>query len=236
MRTRLTILSLLIGTTYIASAAVVTETEADGTAVNNSVATAQAIPTSAFTLPVPGTVFNPPGFSTATIQGSNGLDDVDFFQFDTLGGRIYLDMDNIPATFDPIVALFNSAGTLIAYGDDSELDNGSENTIDSFVGIFNLPAAGIYYVGVSENANFPTTALTGTETPLVRPNGGFGGFAVSGVAAGVSTYDFNDVQPGGALYTLHVSVQAIPEPSSFVLMGGAALVLFLAKIKQAQAR
>lgn len=216
---------LLFGMSHIAVAAQVTELEADDTAMNNSVATAQVIPTSAFTLPVPGSVFNPPGFYTASLQGSNGADDVDFFRFTAGGGQIYLDMDNSPATFDPIVALFNSAGTLLAYGDDSDLDDGTENTVDSFVGLFTLPGAGIYYIGVSQNANFPTTALTGIDTPLVRPGGGFGGYSVSGVASGVSTYDFSGVQPGGSSYTLQVSAQnAVPEPASFGVMG-AALVL-----------
>jgi hypothetical protein len=201
--------------------AIINETETNGTATNNTLATAQAIAPSAFTLPVGSTVFNPPGYATATIQGQNGSNDVDFFSFVSSGGQVYFDIDNTPATFDPIIALFNSGGTLLGWSDDSPADPGSASTLDSFLGVFTLPSAGIYYLAVSENANFPTTALTGTETPLVRPDGGFGGFAVSGVSA-VSTYDFSGSQPGGAAYTLNASVQTestIPEPGSMLLMG-----------------
>lgn len=222
--TKLSFCSLII--CMAAIAAPVVEVEANGTAVNNNVATAQMLSASAFTLPVPGSVFNPPGFFTATITGGNGLNDVDFFRFIAYGGQIYLDMDNLPATFDPIVALFDSTGSLIAYGDDSSLDNGSENTVDSFLGVFTLPGTGFYYIGISENPNFPTAALTGTEIPLVRPGGGFGGYAVSGVAPGVSTYDFSGVQPGGASYTLQASLQSpVPEPGYFGAVSAVLVVL-----------
>ena len=93
--------------------ATVTETETDGAAVNNSITTAQSIPNSAFTTPVPGSVFNPPGYSTATVQGSGGFNDVDFFRFFSFGGQVYFDMDNGAPVFDPMLALFDSTGTLL---------------------------------------------------------------------------------------------------------------------------
>ena len=203
-----------------AAAAVVHEAETDGATINNSLATAQSIPASAFTTPIPGTVFNPPGYATATVQGSGGFNDVDFFRFVSFGrGQVYLDMDNAVPAFDPMLALFDSAGTLLAFGDDSEPDNGSVNTIDSFLGVFLLPGAGEYFIAVSENPNFPTVALTGSLTQLSRPDGLSGGFAVSGVASGISTFDFDGVQPGNGAYTLNISSQtAVPEPGSFALL------------------
>ena len=226
---RLTLLAcalLLTDFTQSARAAILVETEADGSAANNSIGTAQLISESAFTIPTPAGAFNLPGFYTTTIQGRNGDNDVDFFRFTAAAGQVYIDVDNTPATFDPIVALFDAAGTLIAYGDDSELDPGSENTVDSFLGILTLPDPGFYYIGISRNANFPTTALTGTETALARPDSTFGGYAVSGVTAGVATYDFNDVQPaGGAPYTVHVSMSAVPEPATLSFVAVALLVL-----------
>lgn len=215
--------SLTILAAFCASSsfgAIINETETNGTATNNTIATAQAIASSAFTLPVGSTVFNPPGYATATILGQNGSNDVDFFSFVSPGGQVYFDIDNTPATFDPIIALFNSGGTLLAWSDDSPADPGSASTLDSFLGVFTLPTAGTYYLAVSQNANFPTTALTGNETALVRPDGAFGGFAVSGVLAN-ATFDFSGPQPGGAAYTLNASVQTesgIPEPSSMLLM------------------
>jgi len=217
-------------------AAVIAEIEANGTAANNTLSVAQVIAPSAFTLPVPAGVFSPPAYATATVQGSGGLQDVDFFRFFASGGRVLLDMDNSSPTFDPLVALFDSNGTLLAYDDDSALDNGSVNTIDSFVGSFVLPSTGSYYVAVSESPNFPTTALTGTEIPLMRPDGASGGFAVSGVASSVSTFDFNGVQPGGAAYTLHISAESpapepgspVPEPRSLGLVGVALITAAVA--------
>ena len=201
-------------------AAIIQEQEANGSAVNNMIATAQHLPAAAFTTPVPGTVYAQPGFPTATILGQNGSTDVDFFSFFSAGGQVYFDVDNSPATFDAIIALFDSTGTLLAYADDSPVDSGSASAIDPFLGIFTVPGSGMYYVAVSTSANFPATALTGAETPLTRPGGGLGGFAVSGVARGISAYDFTGTQPVGASYTLHASVQnPVPEPASIVLIG-----------------
>ena len=63
----------LLLTSLRADAAVIAEIEADGTAANNTLSVAQGIAPSAFTLPVPAGVFSPPGYATATVQGSGGF-------------------------------------------------------------------------------------------------------------------------------------------------------------------
>jgi hypothetical protein len=77
----------------------ITELETGGNATNNTIATAQVIPGSAFTTPVPATVFNPPGFPTVTITGLLGSaadpsSDVDFYSFTANAGQIYIDIDS----------------------------------------------------------------------------------------------------------------------------------------------
>lgn len=204
-----------------AQAATLVELEADGTAVNNSLATAQAIPSSAFTTPVPPTVFpnaandpSQPQFPTATVLGRNGGSDVDFFSFQANAGRTYFDIDNSPVSFDTILSLFDSAGTLLAFGDDSfPEDPGTNVGFDSFLGVFNLSAAGTYYIAVSQFNNFPSAAFTASSfSNLTRPDSGFGGFSVAGVETGNSSFESNGVQLGSP-YTLHIST-AVPEPAS----------------------
>ena len=81
MRQSFLVLAMLVfGCATAAEAAPVIEFELDGTASNNSFATAQTIPTSAFTLPVPPTVFDPPGDPTAALTGFGGGSDVDIFR------------------------------------------------------------------------------------------------------------------------------------------------------------
>lgn len=225
-----TLTLLALGATPSLRAALIAEMEIDGAAVNNTLGTAQHIGAVDFTIPVAGTVFNPPGYATATVAGRNGFDDVDFFGFTAYGGNVYLDMDNADPQFDPLIALFDGAGTLLAWNDDSDLDDGSVNTVDSFLGVFTLPGAGTYYVAVTESPNFPTTALTALETALTRPDGALGGYAVSGVTPGVSTYDFNGVQSGAA-YSLSISLQnPVPEPGSMFLLGaGMVAIGFVAR-------
>lgn len=216
------------------SAATVTEVEANGASANNTTATAQTVPGSAFTSPSPATVFNPANYQTAMLQGLGGGSDVDFFRFSTPGGTIMLDMDNTPASFDPIVALFDAQGTLLAYDDDSALDPGTVNTIDSFAGVFRLPSAGDYYIAVSENPNFPRAALIGPETRLVRPDGLEGGYAVNGAQAGLSSFDSNGPQTSGLPYTLQVSINPVPEPGylGLVVGGLAGVAAFRARRRQ----
>jgi hypothetical protein len=206
------------------------ELEVGGT-TNNTVATAEAIPNATFTLPVPATVFDPPGWATATILGTGGTaigaaeSDVDFYSFTTAGGGALFGIDNDPFTFDTILSLFDSSGTLIAFDDDSPPeDPGTDSSTDSFIGVITL-TAGTYYVAVSEFGNFPSEVLAGVTTgpPLTRPDGGFGGFPVTaGATPGNSS--FPESGPDGPLdYTLHISLEnvagggVIPEPMSLVV-------------------
>ncbi len=209
-----------------ALASVVAETEADFTVVNNTPGTAQAVPTSAFTTPVPATVFNPPGFATATITGAGSGDDVDFYSFTATGGVVLLDIDDDPLTFDPMLALFNSAGTLLAFDDDSSpADPGSENEVDSFLGTFTLPGPGLYFVAVSEFLNFPTALDCASTSALTRPDGGLGGASLTGCTPGDATFQSSGFQQQGNDYTLHISLSspgpaaAVPLPATLALVG-----------------
>jgi len=119
----------------------VSELELPLTATNNTSATAQFIPASAFTLPVPPTVFNPPGFPTASVAGVSGFinspapcvisgecvagNDFDWYAFYANGGGIVVDADSALADAGPLsnhtfhgveLALFDDGGNRIAAG------------------------------------------------------------------------------------------------------------------------
>jgi hypothetical protein len=225
---------LTFAATTAASASAIVEVE-----FNNSIAGAQFIHASAFTLPVPGTVFGPPdfpavGFPTATISGLGGGGDVDFYAFTANGGDVYFDIDNGQGIFDTILSLFDSSGTLIALGDDSEPeDPGSLLFLDSFLGVFSLPGPGTYYLAVSQFPNYPTAFDFNLPlTPLTRPDGvidvasPFRNNAVAGAASGDSSYSNPSAGNDTAPYTLHVSVQnptdqtvPVPEPATLLLFG-----------------
>lgn len=204
----------------------VTETAAGA---GNTVATAQAIAGSAFTLPIPGTVFAGLG-PTATVQGGlQTSNDVDFYSFFLLtSANVNIDIDNNPFTFDTVLSLFNSSGTLIAYDDDtSSGDAGSESGLDSFLGTLTL-APGTYYIAISKFANFPTASSGASLSSLVRPDGLFGGNAVANATAGNSSFgsSVSETAAGGAAYNLYVSVgdATVPEPSTLSMLGLAGIV------------
>ena len=152
-------LVLLLGCAA-AEAAGVNELEADGTASNNSLATAEAIPPSAFTLPVPATVFDPPGFRTASLIGFGGGPDLDIFRISG-HGTLLLDVDNAvgPCCLDTVLLVWNSSGVPLAVVDDfSPNDDGTETSHDSLI-LLDLPGPGVYFVGVGRSLNWTECAL-----------------------------------------------------------------------------
>lgn len=208
-------LVLLLGCAA-AEAAPVIELEADGTASNNSLAAAQTIPTSAFTLPVPATVFDPPGFRTASLFGRGGGPDVDVFRISG-HGTLLLDIDNdvISSSLDTTLFVWNSSGVALAVNDDfSPLDDGTIHVHDSLI-LLDLPGPGIYFVGITRFFNTTDCAFTG---PACSFDGAF-------VANGPQPAD----DPNGGGYLLHLSlehphrVSALPTLALLVCSGGLAL-------------
>lgn len=199
-------ISLLISAGY---AGVVTEVDAGGT-----LATAQVIDMSQFTLPQPADtyVFGP----TLTIQGTGGGEDVDIYQLTfATAVTIIVDVDDMTG-FDTYVALFDWDGRLIAFNDDSGDDPGSSSALHSFLGVYSLPAAGTYYLSVSEALNPPNVVSGGlTLMELFRPDGVQGGWAVDG--ASVDSSFLANGEEGQDAYTIHIS--QTPEPSTWVLLG-----------------
>ena len=224
----LPVLALLIAAAIPVFAAPIVETEINGTVANNTTATAQPIPSGRFTTPMPSTVFNPPGYPTASISGAGGGDDVDFYSFAATGGNVLLDIDNDPFTFDTILSLFNGAGALLGFSDDSyPQDSGSEIEFDAFLGTYLLPEPGIYYVAVTKYENFPAAFGCGEGYRLTRPDGGDGGTGTTGCTVGDPSFSASGPQEGSP-YTLHISLQrpaSVPEPASLALVGSALAAL-----------
>jgi hypothetical protein len=200
------------------------EVEANGTAVNNTLATAQALPLANFTTPVPMMVFNPPGHPTATILGRGGSSDVDIYSFNAGTGAALFDVDNNPSAGQVGLALFNAGGTLIGFSDASNpADAGSANgNADPFLGTFLLPSPGTYYLAVFNELNIlPVSRFTGTPSQLFRPDGAQGGIRIDNADPG--TFSMTGPQPTDSLgYTVHVSLQspadaAVPEPAGLTL-------------------
>jgi hypothetical protein len=146
-----------------AVAAPVFELEQGGTETNNTIATAQFIPASAFTSP---TQPDAQGFPTANISGVSGetgcdvlcRTDRDFYSFFANGGELIADLDACGGC-DHTLSLFNSARTLIAFNDDGH--EGDSDPHDPFLGrpvFFSpliLPGPGVYLIEVSQFGEGP---------------------------------------------------------------------------------
>ena len=220
----------------------VTEAEANGTAVNNTITTAQSVLFTSFTPNADPNVFGT--LPTASISGFGSGGDVDFFSFVTDAGTGYFDIDG--GGFDAVLSLFDSNGTLLAYSDDNASDPGSPSGLDSFIGTYTFTQSGTYYIAVTQYSNFATQVDNSNRvvTNLIRPDGNLGGYDISGVTAGDSSFRFgsNGTQ-GGAAYTLHLSlsnptgISAVPEPGEWATMGmaGAGLCGLMVRARRKKA-
>ncbi len=240
--------AILATLSAVASAGPVLESELDGTAVNNTTGTAQAIAPGAFTNDLSPNIFQGssiglPGITqTATVIGHVGnqgtTSDIDFFSFALpIATTAWFDIDNGDPGQDTILAIFDAAGTLIAWADDTFFidgggfgfnpDPGSSSTLDSFLGEISL-AAGTYFAAVSEFPNFPTERSSPGFTSQPSSFGGGSSFDLwftePGASIGVSSYFHGSAVQVATTsnYQLHISYQSptpIPEPASIVLLG-----------------
>ncbi|MCC6677596.1 MAG: PPC domain-containing protein [Phycisphaerales bacterium] len=190
----------------IAAAADVAEGELDGQAVNNTLSSAQLLAPASFTMPMDAFIFGT--MPTATVLGRGGNNDVDFYSLQTGPGPVYFDIDGASG-FDTYLALFDSAGTLLGDADDSfPPDAGSASDLDAFLGSYEIPSAGTYYIAVSRSGNFAAASFSGSGfAELARPDGAFGGFRFSDSRFGDSAFELSGPQLGEA-YRLHVTIPA----------------------------
>jgi hypothetical protein len=158
----------------------------------------------------------------SAVSDNNAFDDVDWYSFTGVAGAtIFLDLDcgsTCGVSFDPTLALFDGTGTLVAYSDDNDLDVGTLNTQDPFVGVFILPSSGTYYAAVSNYDRLPDAIASCTSSSyLTRPDGFFGGIATDGCTPGDDSFS-GGFWPQGD-YILHVSNSLpVPEPSALALV------------------
>ncbi|MEH2289726.1 MAG: DVUA0089 family protein [Nostoc sp.] len=110
------------------------------------------------------TAQNLPG-STNVIQGTiSSSDDADLFSFSWGGGQFNATtVGGTPFTFDTLLQLFDSSGTLIAENDDYQLT--PQSTLNRFVD------SGEYLLGISSFANFAESGPTyGSIGPGFSPD------------------------------------------------------------------
>jgi len=240
MRSGSACILLVVLSLPLAMGSVVLESETDGQAANNTLATAQVVLGGAFTLPLPANVLGSPGpFPTATIQGhfygptvATADLDVDFYAFSAVAGsRVFFDIDDAPLTFPTFLSLFSTGGTLLAYDQalNAGADPGSDTFTDSFLGVFTLPNSGTYYIAVSAGGNFPDALGLCSQFPDIQYLS-VAGAAPNTCPAGLSTFSFrNAAQPAGALpYTLQISLEStVPEPSTLGFLAVGSLFLFI---------
>jgi hypothetical protein len=197
-----------------AHAEIIVESELPGVPSNNSLGTAQV------TGQFPG-----PGLGSLNIQGQGGGFDVDFYSFQGFGGSSYFfDIDG--AAFDPNMALFDSAGRLIAHSFNSAPpDDGSLSSNDPFIGLITLPSDGLYYLAIAADDTFfgpnvPTELFANlalTFTQLIRPDGvADGGLAIGGANPDASFLLGAD-ESGSSAYS--IAITSTPEPGTLVGFG-----------------
>lgn len=215
--TTLGAMMLLTSLSLPAAAAMLNEAENNGTSVNNTLASAQALSSEDFSPNVDPNIFG--NLPTLTVQGYAGGGDVDFFSFQANPGEAYFDIDNSPFSFDAALSFFDSSGALIAYADDSDpADPNSADGRDPFLGSITLSEAGTYFLAVSDYFNLPNALFGATfVSDLVRPDGGFGGNQTV-VAGADASFDQNNAQAGSA-YSLNLNIRnPVPEPGTIAMM------------------
>jgi MYXO-CTERM domain-containing protein len=171
-------------------------------------------------------IFDSTTVAHASVFSTNdAVTDVDWYSFTGVeGASVFLDIDcgaGCGDSVDTTVALFDGAGTLLAFGDDSSpLDPGTADDRDSFVGVYGLPGSGTYFIAVSNYDRFPAAiASCEFKTQMTRPDDALaGGSAVFGCTPGDDSFTGGSSSTGE--YTLHISnTQPVPEPSPSELRG-----------------
>ncbi|MEK6530975.1 MAG: PEP-CTERM sorting domain-containing protein [Deltaproteobacteria bacterium] len=173
---------------------------------------------------------------TASVSGLNSsASDVDYYSFSVVAAGIgYFDIDYGMYDVDTTLSLFDSGYNLLAYVDDSwPEDPGTAHPYDSFLGTYTFTSGGLYYIAVTDYANFPL-ATGSYVSGLTSPGGAFGGNAFAGDSGATSV---NNTSGGftlwGGDYTLHASIEnpgaQVPEPSTLLLLGGGFAGLLFAK-------
>ncbi len=197
-------LAVVAGLAAGAQAGTISEAEVAGLNQNGSIATAEFIPSTAFTVNSNPDVFGV--LPTATVFGSGGNGDVDVFRITVAqAGTAYFDIDG--AGFDTMLSLFDAAGTLLAYNDDSGSDAGSNSAQNSFLGSMTL-AAGDYFIAVSQYGNFAAAAfLTSSDGELTTPGGAAGGFTFTTAQVGNAAFLNGPGVGGQSAYRLEISLE-----------------------------
>ncbi len=206
----------------LALAQTVFETENDGQASNNSLATAQQVLNTSFFVNTDPNVFG--SLPTAIISGRSSASDIDFYAFSAPSGAAYFDIDLAAPSLDTYLALFDASGTLLADNDDSFApDAGSATDRDAFVGSI-LLSGGNYFIAVASSGNFANATFTGLDPiELFRPDGGFGGFAFPGATPGDSSFLMSGAQSASQAYSLAITV--VPAPGAVCLAAFASMIV-----------
>lgn len=163
---------------------------------NNTFATAQIIPDSAFTLNFDPNIGLNAGAAFvntsttiphATVLLNIGGTTPDFFRFTHLGGQIILDIDSSPVVtnHDAFISLFNSAGQELAFSDDNGGDPGD------------IPGV---IIGGAFNSRIQSIQPAGDFVVSVQ---GFGGAPQQTATLNISAF----------------APQQIPEPTTLALLG-----------------
>ena len=209
---------------------------------NDSFATAQAIPGAAFTLAADSDIFNATAVPHATVAGHLSAHDVDYYRFGVgvAHSTGYFDIDHTTNGIDTLLTLFNSAGEVLAAGDDNcnwtastcssaNNDPGSTSTLDAFLGNYTFAAAGTYFLavaGVSSDYSLPfplTLSAYYDAGALSRPDFGYGGDYY--LPLGGSSSSLTSVDTNSGDYLLHFSLTSatdpllVPEPGMLALLG-----------------